>query len=96
MTQESLDGAATLSVDDVAAVVSDAIARKHGRTETIDADTEILLTGMLDSLTLVNIVAELEQRLGRKLPEDLVVARNFRTPATLHASVLAVLDQDAR
>lgn len=96
MTHGNLDQLSAISVEDVCAVVSEAIARRHGRTETIATDTEILLSGMLDSLTLVNIVAELEQRLGRKLPEDLVVARNFRTPATLHASLSAVLAEESR
>ncbi|WP_018180252.1 acyl carrier protein [Jongsikchunia kroppenstedtii] len=95
-THDHLEQSSAVSVDDVRAVVSEAIARRHGRTEPIENDTEILLTGMLDSLTLVNIVADLERHLGRKLPEDLVVARNFRTPQTLHASVSAVLAGETR
>jgi len=93
MTQ---DHSAPLTVDDVCAVVADAITARHGRTEAIDADTQMLLTGMLDSLTLVAIVADLEKRLGAKLPEDMVVARNFRTPSALHAAVSAVLVENAR
>ncbi|MCF8586914.1 acyl carrier protein [Gordonia sp. HY285] len=88
MTQDDLG---QLAIDDVCEVVSEAIVRRHGKAEPIDADTQMLITGMLDSLTLVNIVAELEKRLGRKLPEDMVVARNFRTPTTLHTAVTAVL-----
>ncbi|GAA4665165.1 acyl carrier protein [Gordonia humi] len=90
------DHPAPLTVDDVCAVVTDAIAARHGRTETIDADTQMLLTGMLDSLTLVAIVAELEKRLDAKLPEDMVVARNFRTPTALHTAVSAVLVENVR
>ncbi|MGO3327672.1 acyl carrier protein [Gordonia sp. (in: high G+C Gram-positive bacteria)] len=88
MTQ---DDSGQLTIDDVCEVVSEAIVRRHGKTEPIDADTQMLLTGMLDSLTLVNIVGDLEKRLGRKLPEDMVVARNFRTPTALHVAVDTVL-----
>ncbi|MCF8568820.1 acyl carrier protein [Gordonia sp. HY002] len=85
------DDSGQLTIDDVCEVVSEAIVRRHGKAEPIDADTQMLLTGMLDSLTLVNIVGDLEKRLGRKLPEDMVVARNFRTPTTLHAALDTVL-----
>ena len=88
MTQ---DDSGQLTIGDVCEVVSEAIVRRHGKAEPIDADTQMLLTGMLDSLTLVNIVGDLEKRLGRKLPEEMVVARNFRTPTTLHAALDAVL-----
>ncbi|WOC12976.1 acyl carrier protein [Gordonia sp. MP11Mi] len=88
MTQDDLG---QFTIDDVCEVVSEAIVRRHGEIDPIDADTQMLITGMLDSLTLVNIVADLEKRLGRKLPEDMVVARNFRTPTTLHAALHAVL-----
>lgn len=93
MTNQNLGA---LTVDDVCAVVSEAIVRRHGSAEPIDADTQMLITGMLDSLTLVNIVADLEKRLGRKLPEDMVVARNFRTPTTLHSALTAVLAESVR
>lgn len=85
------DDLAQPTIDDVCEVVSKAIIRRHGGTDPIDADTQMLLTGMLDSLTLVNIVADLERRLGRKLPDDMVVARNFRTPTSLHTALNAVL-----
>lgn len=85
-----------ISVDEVCGIVAAAISRRHGRAETVEPDTEVLLTGMLDSLTLVTIVGDLESRVGRKLPENLVVARNFRTPTTLHTAVSAALAEEPR
>ncbi|MET9198980.1 phosphopantetheine-binding protein [Gordonia sp. NPDC003585] len=95
MTSNNVD-TAPVSVEDVCTIVSGAIARRHGHADAVTPDSELLLTGLLDSLTLVNIVADLEQRIGQKLPEDIVVARNFRTPAKLHATVAEVLDGSTR
>ncbi|MFT4043881.1 MAG: acyl carrier protein [Gordonia sp. (in: high G+C Gram-positive bacteria)] len=96
MTQQDSQVSTTITVEEVCAIVSAAIARRSGRAETVEPDTEVLLTGLLDSLTLVNIVAELEERVGQRLPENLVVARNFRTPTTLHAAVGDALGVQSR
>lgn len=61
----------------------------------IDADTELLLTGLLDSLTVVKIVSELETAIGVELPQTMVVARNFRTPRALHDALTTVLEPGA-
>jgi acyl carrier protein len=42
-------------------------------------DGNLFLLGILDSLTVVTLVAELESELGRSIPVDELVPENFRT-----------------
>lgn len=88
---QSNDTTGEFTVEEVCAVVATCVGPQDGGAKAdIDADTELLLTGMLDSLTIVKIVAELERRLDVSIPESIVVARNFRTPTTLHQAVAEV------
>lgn len=85
----SNDNTREFTVEEVCAIVATCIgAQDTGGPADVDADTELLLTGMLDSLTIVKIVAELERRLDVSIPESIVVARNFRSPTTLHRAVV--------
>jgi len=52
-------------------------------SEKIAADTPLLVSGLLDSLTIMRIVAQVEQRTGISFPQNSVVAANFRTPLSL-------------
>ncbi|AHH18370.1 hypothetical protein NONO_c35830 [Nocardia nova SH22a] len=89
--------ASPLDIEEICAILHTAVAKRHSDSPIrVDPDTELLLTGLIDSLTLVNVVAEIERRTTTKLPESFVVARNFRTPSTLHAAVLDACGSTAR
>lgn len=49
----------------------------------ITADTELLVSGLVDSLGVVQIVAWLEDRLGARIDPADVVLENFETAATI-------------
>jgi acyl carrier protein len=49
-------------------------------TEKIGPDTALLELGILDSLSMVNLLAFLEGNLGIKVPEDQILPENFATP----------------
>ncbi|MFJ4618045.1 acyl carrier protein [Streptomyces sp. NPDC088812] len=48
----------------------------------LDADASLTELG-LDSLTLLGLVAELEDRFAVELPDELLVMETFATPSTL-------------
>ena len=50
-------------------------------------DTDLIETGLLDSLALVSVLAELEQELGYELPLDELDIENFRTVDRIAAFV---------
>lgn len=54
----------------------------------IGADTQLLASGLIDSLSLVAVVVELEAHFGLTLPPETLVPETFETPAALHAVVM--------
>ncbi|AYN38625.1 acyl carrier protein [Streptomyces dangxiongensis] len=52
----------------------------------IDADTSLTELG-LDSLTLLGLVVELEDRFSVELPDEMLVMEAFATPSTLWSSL---------
>lgn len=61
-----------------------------GASEQITAETELLITGLLDSLTIMKIVTELERAHGVVLPDGEIVASTFRSPRTLWDALEAI------
>lgn len=51
------------------------------RGQTVAPDTPLLASGMLDSMALTHVVAFIERSFGVSVPDDALVAANFRTPA---------------
>lgn len=49
----------------------------HGRT--IAPDEELLLSGLLDSLAVMSLVAEVERVTGQRVPPTDIVIENFST-----------------
>ena len=80
--------ATALDVTEICALISPCLKASGPETD-VQPDTELLLTGVLDSLTVVKIVAELERTIGVDLPPTFVAAKNFRTPQTLHDALAA-------
>jgi len=54
----------------------------------LDDDTELLGSGLIDSLSLVAAVTQLEARFGFTFMPESLVPETFETPATLHAVVV--------
>jgi acyl carrier protein len=54
----------------------------------LDAHTELLGSGLIDSLSLVTAVTQLETRFGFMFPPEALVPETFETPAALHAVVV--------
>jgi acyl carrier protein len=46
----------------------------------------------LDSMTAIDLLLDLEQTFGVVLPDSMLTAETFRTPATLAAAVLFLLE----
>jgi acyl carrier protein len=56
-------------------------------SEEVVADTDLLLTGLVDSLGVVQIVSWLEDRLGIEIDPSEVVLENFQTVEQMLAFV---------
>jgi acyl carrier protein len=53
------------------------------KTDAVGPDTALLELGILDSLSMVNLLSYLEVNLGIKIPEDQILPENFATPSTI-------------
>ncbi|WP_078630298.1 phosphopantetheine-binding protein [Streptomyces roseochromogenus] len=77
------------SVDDLCALIQEYAASPLSPLAVQDAgfevtpDLRLLDTGLLDSMSVLTLVVEIEQRCGISIPEEEIVAANFRTPAHL-------------
>lgn len=56
-------------------------------------DTELLEGGLLDSLLLMDLIFQIEDRYGIKLESDQISPSNFRTASAIAALVLAQLNR---
>jgi acyl carrier protein len=56
-----------------------------GRAKELRPDDDLLATGVLDSLGLMQLVLFLEERLGVKVPDEDVVIENFQSVSALTA-----------
>jgi acyl carrier protein len=80
------------TVEDLCVLIS---SRVSGAAGTIEADTRLLETGLLDSLAVLTIVADVEREAGVDIPESQVVGAHFRTPRHLWDLVRSLRTQDA-
>jgi acyl carrier protein len=72
------------SVDDLCALIQQNLGDVEGTPEVdVRPDTPLLVSGLVDSLTIMKIITEVEQRSGVSFPETSIVASNFRTPSLL-------------
>lgn len=49
------------------------------RNTVVQADDELLLSGLVDSLGVVRLIAHIEEVLGVKVPPEEVTLENFQT-----------------
>lgn len=77
------------TVEDLCVLIEENL-NEHHRPAEIAAETPLLVSGLLDSLTIMRIVTQVEQRTGVTLPDTAMVAANFRTPASLWGALANV------
>ncbi|GAA2332280.1 acyl carrier protein [Streptomyces violaceusniger] len=79
------------NADELCSLIQEIIDEASGHAdEKVDPSTPLLISGLVDSLTIMRIVARVEQRIGISFPETEVVAANFRTPTALWDAIEAV------
>ena len=49
----------------------------------VQAETPLFATGLLDSLSILHLLAFVEQHTGRTIPDHLVVMKNFHSAAAI-------------
>lgn len=67
-----------------------AIIREALSIEVPSHDTDLIQTGLLDSLALVSLIAEVERELGLELPLDDLDVEQFRSVERIAAFIAAV------
>lgn len=88
MNDVTTDGQYPETVEGICELVDRILREATG--EAIPAttpDTELLVSGLLDSLTIMKIVAKVEHSFGVTLAERAIIASNFRTPRALWAAI---------
>jgi acyl carrier protein len=79
------------NVDELCHLIEEIIGESQDTAgERVEPQTPLLMSGLLDSLTIMRIVTRVEASTGIAFPETAVVASNFRTPAALWEAVGAV------
>ncbi|MCX4849513.1 acyl carrier protein [Streptomyces sp. NBC_00893] len=79
------------NVDELCSLIQEIIDEAGGHAEEkVDPGTPLLISGLVDSLTIMRIVALVEQRTGIAFPDASVVAKNFRTPTALWEAIEVV------
>jgi acyl carrier protein len=59
------------------------------RTDTIGPDTLLFEEGGIDSLKILQLLAFLELKSGRKIPDELIVMERFRTVKVIAENFLS-------
>lgn len=88
MSNPSLDVDHTIDVADVKAAVIETLAIED-RADTLDASTPLTSIPELDSMAVLELVVELEQRFGIEFEDEDVTAEHFETLGSLAAFVAA-------
>jgi acyl carrier protein len=78
----------SLTQESVTKVVADFVRQKCGMSQTIEPNTALLRNGLLDSFALIELIGELEQKLGISLPDGALIPEDFETPAVLYNRLL--------
>ena len=52
----------------------------------VSADTPLFETGLLDSLSILHLIARVEDLTGRAVPDHLIVMKHFRTVEAMTAA----------
>ena len=57
----------------------------RGRPHRVEADTYLFESGLVDSLKILQLIAFIEVRTGREIPDRDVVMAHFRSPRAIAA-----------
>ena len=73
-------------------VLSDYVTKEivRGREGHVTADADLLASGLLDSLGILQLVAFIEERFKLRVPDEDVVYENFHSIAALSAYLAAM------
>ncbi|MCF3102558.1 acyl carrier protein [Streptomyces roseoverticillatus] len=72
------------TVEELCTLISSKITWGRGEEpQQLSPDTPLLEQGLLDSLSIMQIVAALDSQAGIVLPDTEIVAANFRSPQAL-------------
>lgn len=52
----------------------------------VSADTPLFATGLLDSLSILHLIAAIEELRGRPVPDEMVVMKHFQTVEAMTAA----------
>jgi acyl carrier protein len=81
-----------VSAGDLQALVTyinrELLARRGVEGIEIDADTPLFADGRIDSLNILRLIAFVEARRGRSIPDREIVMDRFRTPRAIVESFL--------
>lgn len=69
--------------------INDEMPRRGGQLHDrprVEAETPLFATALLDSLSILQLIAAIEGLTGRAVPDDLVVMKHFQTVATITAA----------
>lgn len=84
------------NVHELCALIRDVLAETPARVDAeIEPLTPLLVSGLLDSLTIMMIVTRVERDADVEFPEGEVVAANFRTPTALWDLVVSLRPQES-
>ena len=61
----------------------EAAAQAVQAVPVVQAETPLFATGLLDSLSILHLLAFVEQYTGRTIPDHLVVMKNFHSAAAI-------------
>lgn len=59
--------------------------------QRVEPDTQLLASGLLDSMTLTHLVAFVEDTFAVSIPDDALASKNFRTPRVVVELVAGLL-----
>jgi acyl carrier protein len=59
--------------------------RRERRWPPVERDTPLFADGLLDSLSILHLIARVEELTGTPVPDHLVVMRNFQSVETITA-----------
>ncbi len=56
---------------------------QHAHGKDVNADSELIDSGLLDSLDYLNLVSFIEEAYGAEVDGDAMIPENFRTPMAI-------------
>lgn len=71
-----------ITMDTIRTFISDTLL--EGQSGSIDADQDLLMSGLLDSLNVMKLASYLEETCNITIPAQDVVLENFSTVTNMH------------